>query len=543
MHVLLRIRSLFVLFSWLALQEAGAQAVSESGAGRLFFTSVAAAPTALQEENTLKQFTLTNKSNLFLTVVLKRTLSSYLRDLAPLLSDDSLSKIGNYQFSFWVDNRLVYRTELLPGAPRPAQQQTELFWNKPLIDNQHEGAWWSQSAWNRFLVSGGDSALTEGPHLLKIILKPYIKTAVLLVGDTIAEGRLSLTVKRKPEVRLAAVRLTPVVPAPDLPVSREAFNRDTLKALKAYIEADVFRHITSVIILKKGKILFEEYFNGSGRDSLHDVRSVGKSFASTLTGMAIRDGYLTSAGQTLGSFYSLENYQNYSPAKGAVTLRELLTMTSRFNGDDGDPRSPGNEENMYPENDWVRFTLNLPLDTVAYHRQWHYFTAGVMLLGSVLNQSIPGGLEKYADTYLFKPLKINTYKWVYTPQGVPSTAGGIRMKALDFAKYGQLYASDGKWQDTQIVPEKWVRQSLSRQVPIPGRQGEYYGFLFWNKTFHSRGKAYDTYYCSGNGGNKIYILKDLVVVITATAYGSGYAHKQADQILEAFILPGIFGEK
>lgn len=538
MNVFLRICLVFLLPA--LLHQALAQTIP---AGRVVFTGAAVTPSELNEQDVLKHLTLTPKSNLFMTVFLERTLSSYLHDLAPALSADSLSQIGNYQFSFLVDGKLIYQTELLPGAPRPAQQQADLSWNKPLIDNQHEGAWWSQSAWNRFLFYGGDSTLTDGPHILKIILKPYVKMPRLVVGPVIAEGQLDLLVKRHPDVNIASVSLTRVIPGEGLPVSNEPFDYNRIRKLKAYIEADVFRHITSIVVLKKGKILVEEYFNGSTRDSLHDVRSVGKSFASTLTGMALADGYLSSTGQTLGTFYPLQSYQHYSPAKAAVTLQELLTMRSRFDGDDGDPTSPGNEENMYPQSDWVKFTLDLPLDTVKYHRQWHYFTAGVMLLGSILDKAIPGGLEAYADKKLFKPLKINTYQWMYTPQHVPSTAGGIRMKAIDFAKYGQLYANDGNWNGRQLLPKSWVRQTFSRQTPIPGRTQEYYGFLFWNKTFRSEGKSYETYYCSGNGGNKIYVLKDpgLVVVITATAYGSGYAHKQADQILEEYVLPAVLG--
>ncbi|RVU00918.1 class C beta-lactamase-related serine hydrolase [Mucilaginibacter limnophilus] len=490
----------------------------------------------------LHKMDLTNKSNLFIKVSLAKPLTAYLSELAPHLDKDSLSKVGNYQFNFFVDDKLIYHTELIPGAPRPIQQQKDTVWTKPLIDNQHEGAWWSQSAWNRFIYNGGDSALTDGPHTLRIEFRPYVKTPKLITGNIIAEGTLELLVKRKPEINLANTKLSPVKPYNDLAVSKEKFNIDTIKKLRAYIEANVFRHITSVVALKNGKILFEEYFNGATRDSLHDVRSVGKTFASALTGVALRDGYVKSVMQTLGEFYDLKAYNNYSAAKNKVTLKELLTMSSRFNGDDDDATSPGNEENMYPTDDWAKFTLDLPMDTINYKGQWHYFTSGVMLLGSTLDKVVPDGLDKYADKKLFKPLNITKYQWVYTPQHVPSTAGGIRMNALDFAKFGQLYANKGSWNGTQILPEGWVSESLSHQLPITGRKSEYYGYLFWNKTYRANNKDYEAYYCSGNGGNKIFVFNDLVVVITATAYGTGYAHKQADTMIENFILPAVFGK-
>lgn len=488
-----------------------------------------------EDSSKIQHLTLTNRTNLFLTVTLAKPLFASLKELLPALNADSLFKIGNYQFSFFVDDKLVYHTELLPGAPRLQQQQTDVIWTKPLIDNQREGRWWSQSAWNRFMYNGGDSALTDGTHTLRLVLRPYVKTPELKTGDIIAEGQLQLNVARIPNPDLTGIRLSVIRPYKGLEVSNEIFDAQKIRKLKAYTEADVFKHITSIVALKKGKILFEEYFNGAGRDSTHDVRSVGKTYASALAGMAIQDGHLKSVTQTLSEFYPVKD------AKGRVTLKELLTMSSRFDGNDDDARSPGNEENMYPTDNWVKFTLDLPLDTVTYHGQWHYFTAGVMLLGSTLDKVVPGGLEKYAETRLFKPLQIQHYQWQYTPQHVANTAGGIRMNALDFAKFGQLYANNGVWNNKQVLSKAWVNESLSHQLPITGRTGEYYGYLFWNKIYRVNGKEYEAYYCSGNGGNKILIFKDidLVVVITATAYGSAYAHRQADRIVTEFILPAV----
>jgi CubicO group peptidase (beta-lactamase class C family) len=517
-------------------------ASAQRPSGRIFFNQTEMVFDSLIKKEGMQSLTLTNITNLYLTVSLAKPLTAYLQELAPGINTDSLAKLGNYQFSFLVDGKLIYQTELMPGAPRAAQQQADTIWTKPLIDNEREGRWWSQSAWNRFMFNGGDSALTEGSHLLQLILRPYVKNPSLITGDIIAEGQLKLWVQRKPEVRLSDVSLSTVKPYEDLAVSREGFGKDKIKTLRAYIEAGVFKHVTSVVALKNGKILLEEYFNGASRDSLHNTRSVGKTFASALTGLAIRDGYLQSPLQTLGEFHQVANYKNYSPEKAQVTLKELMTMSSRFNGDDGDPYSPGNEENMYPTDDWVKFTMDLPMDTVKYKGQWHYFTAGVMLLGSTLDKVVPGGLEKYAAASFFKPLHISNYRWEHTPQGVANTAGGIQMNALDFAKFGQLYANKGKWNGRQLLPEKWVSESLSHQLPVTGRPGEYYGYLFWNKTYRVNGKLYEAYYCTGNGGNRIYIFKDhpLVVVLTATAYGAAYAHRQADKMMEEYILPAVF---
>eukprot|EP01098_Paradermamoeba_levis_P016465 TRINITY_DN8900_c0_g1_i2.p1 TRINITY_DN8900_c0_g1~~TRINITY_DN8900_c0_g1_i2.p1 ORF type:complete len:481 (-),score=-29.84 TRINITY_DN8900_c0_g1_i2:5-1447(-) len=444
-------------------------AIHQANIGKIIFTDKELPTASLKESDFLSTYELTNKSNLFITVFMGNSLTNYLHQLAPELSADVLTKTGGYQFNFYVDDRLIYQSNLHPGAPYPQIKNVETLISKPLINNQREGGWWSQSAWNRFMNNGGDSALSDGPHVFKFEIKPYLNKPELMVGNLIAAGQLTLQVKRKPVIDLATIRLTVPKPYTGLPVSSEHFDTSKIKELKGNIDADVFRHITSVVVLKNGKILLEEYFNGATRDSLHDVRSVGKSFASTLTGIAKQEGYLKSENQTLADFYKLESFANYSTAKANTSLKDLLTMSSAFDGDDNDSDSPGNEENMYPTPNWIKFVLDLPVDPAKFKQKWHYFTSGVVLLGDVLNHVVPGKLEQYADQKLFKPLVISTYNWQYTPQHVVSTAGGIRMNALDFAKYGQLYKNGGRWNGKQLIPTVWVSQTFTHHKAIPTR--------------------------------------------------------------------------
>lgn len=509
--------------------------------GKIVFTDTARPVSSLRKSDFLEVYTLTNKSNLYFTAFLGNSITNYLHALAPDLKSDSLVKVGNYQFTVYIDNLLIYQSNLNPGAPYPRIQDTATTINKPFIDNQHEGAWWSQSFWNRFMHHGGDSALSEGQHHLKLEIRPYLQLNELITGPLIASGELNILVTRKVNIDLKKIQLNPVKSYTGLKPSTEKFDISKIKSMIGNIREGVFKHISSVVVLKHGKVLVEEYFNGENRNTLHDPRSVGKSIASTITGIAIQDGYLKSEHQTLKEFYTLQSYANYTTRKENITIKELLTMSSVFDGDDGADLSPGNEENMYPTADWVKFTLDLPLINDTLEGAWHYFTAGVIVIGDILNKQVSGGLESYADEKLFKPLGISNYHWQYTPQHVPNTAGGIQMNALDFAKYGQLYKNNGTWSGKQIIPISWVKKSFSHHQSIPGRTDEYYGYLFWNKHFIVKGKSYEAYYCAGNGGNHIIIFKDLpvVIVITGTAYGQSYAHNQVATIVSEYILPAV----
>lgn len=259
-------------------------------------------------------------------------------------------------------------------------------------------------------------------------------------------------------------------------------------------------------------------------------------------GIAIDDGHIKSENQTLKDFYDLTKYTNYSAKKESVTIKSLLTMSSGFDGDDNDEKSPGNEENMYPTSDWVKFALDLPMDNKKeVGKNWNYFTAGVVVLGDIINNAVPVGLEKYADNKLFKPLGIEKYEWQYTPQKLPSTAGGLRMSSLDFAKFGQLYKNGGSWNGKQIIPRSWVDKTFTKYLTLPFDSNGFYGYLFWNISYNVNGKQYEAFYCTGNGGNKIFIFKNqpLVVVITATAFNKPYGHSQVNRMMEKYILPAI----
>ncbi len=326
-------------------------------------------------------------------------------------------------------------------------------------------------------------------------------------------------------------------------VNKESNNR--LALLRDSINQNIYKDIHAVVVYHHGQVFIEEYYNHTNADDLHDARSVGKSIASAVLGIALDEGYIESLDQRLSDFYSLEDYKNYSIDKGKITIKDLITMSSNFLGDDNNFDSPGNEEYMYDKENWVKWALDLPIDSMRESgKTWRYFTAGVVILGDIIDKSVPNGLEAYAHEKLFKPLGNKKYKWFYTPQDVPSTAGNFRTDAKGFADFGQLYLQEGVWEGKQIISKNWVANSTSLQIQTSFKPNSY-GYLWWIRDYSINSKKYSTAYCSGNGGNKIFTFKELdaVVVITSTAYNTRYGHKQADELLTSFILPEIIAHQ
>ncbi|MBU0913974.1 MAG: beta-lactamase family protein [Gammaproteobacteria bacterium] len=515
--------------------------VQQKLSGKIIFSNTPKAINVYQAAELIQGFELNSSKNLYFNAVLDQPLTAYLQELAPELSAEEANKIGNYQFTFSVDGSLVYTENLNLAAGLSAEKSSHKVLTKPLFSEANEDSW-GRFLWMRFMHFGGEQAMTEGVHILKIEIRPYVKTADIKIGKIIAAGEISVQVVR-PKATEQQIAIQPIQASHDWVISKDSYNKDLIRAMNKKIAEKDFKDISSVVVIKEGALLLEEYFNGSERASLHDPRSVGKSFASTMLGIAIHEGFIQSEKQTLSEFYPLKNYQNYSAQKANVSLKDLMTMTSGFAGDDSDSASAGNEENMYPTSDWVKFTLDLPMQNpTTPAKEWSYFTAGVVVLGDVLQKTVPQGLEAYAGKKLFAPLGITEYQWQYTPQKVANTAGGIRLRALDFAKYGQLYKNGGSWGTQQIIPADWVKASLAKQVArTEQKDGGHYGYLFWNDTIQSGQQSYEVAYASGNGGNKIFIFKDipLVIVITATAYNKAYGHPQVAQMISDYILPAV----
>lgn len=515
----------------------------EIATGKLFFSKIDFQKSKIASKNYTDSFTLHKDKYLSIHFTLDKPLIERLKLLAPNLTDNQLLNKGNFQFSIIVDGKKIHTENLNKGAGTVDFKTKKRKHFIPLMYPEQID-FWGWFMWMKFMkLSGGQDVLVGNKHSLTFEVRPYIKTGVLKVGPVLAKGNINVEVAKIP-VDESLIPIQNIESNSGWELSKSTFNVKKIEDLNRKIAEKRFEDINGIVVIKDNKLLIEEYFNGETRNSLHDARSVGKSFASTVLGIAIKENYIQSENVLLKDFYDLQSFKNYSKKKDSVTLKSLLTMSSGFVGDDSDYNSMGNEEKMYPTNNWVKFSLNLPMEKKKkIGKDFSYFTAGVVVLGNVIHKSVPKGLVSYAEEKLFKPLNITNYKWQYTPQKVGNTAGGIQLRAIDFAKYGQLYKNKGMWNDEQILTKEWVDKSLSKQVSHinAGIESGYYGYLFWNKEYKVEGKSYEVSFCSGRGGNKVFIFKDIpfVVVITSSAYNNPIAHLNADKIIKEYILPAV----
>jgi CubicO group peptidase (beta-lactamase class C family) len=327
----------------------------------------------------------------------------------------------------------------------------------------------------------------------------------------------------------------------------------SLKLMDSLIVNNSYKEISSLVIAHKGKIIFENYYNNNTADTKHNTRSATKTITGTLIGTLIQNGKLKSVQEPASKYSKVKNLNNPDKRKSKITIEDLLTMSSILECNDWEPNSNGNEEKMYLIEDWVKFYWDLPIkgypewiakpEDSKYGRSFSYCTAGVVVLGDVIN-TITGSLEKYADQVLFSKMGIIDYHWQMTPTGNPMAGGGLGLKSRDLLKMGQLYLNDGKWNGEQIIPADFVKKSVEPHAEV-GMFDYEYGYLWWLSTFgkEQREKAY---FMTGTGGNKVVVFPDLelVVVLTSTYFKGGMeSHNQTARLLDEFIVPVIQGLK
>jgi CubicO group peptidase (beta-lactamase class C family) len=323
-----------------------------------------------------------------------------------------------------------------------------------------------------------------------------------------------------------------------------------LHDMETAIRGGDFKKIGSVLIARRGKLVYEGYFDGDA-SALRDTRSATKSITDILIGIAIGDKKLSGVDARVLALLPehARKMQNPDPRKDKITVEDFLTMSSPLECDDWNDASRGNEERMYVIEDWAQYILDLPIrghmhlgeqpETPKYGRYFSYCTGGVFVLSEVLQRATGLRADNYAAEKLFGPLGITDEQWVYSPLSIPQTGGGLRLTSAELLKIAELYRNRGIWQGKRIVDEAWVTVSTQPHAQIDDETE--YGYLWWLKEVKSGGSSHPAFFMSGNGGNKVLVFPglDLSVVITSTNYNTRGMHEQTEKLLTDYILTAI----
>ena len=320
-----------------------------------------------------------------------------------------------------------------------------------------------------------------------------------------------------------------------------------------------YPQVRSVLVIRHGYLVYEGYWHGFTASDGHDSRSVTKSFVSALVGIALRDRHLESLDQTVEELLADHLPANAEPRLRQATVKQLLAMTSGLASDDS---SLGGDDKIWDRmarsRDWIRHTLGRRLESNPGER-FAYSSATSHLLSAIVADSTGQSTLAFARAELFGPLGIATdhaleltinhwpvtraeletfekatVAWPRDPQGYHLGDGFLKLPARDLAKLGYLYLNDGRWDGTQVVPADYVRASTQPQSDPD--TGDHYGYQWWVNDNY----GYDTFRAQGYGGQLIYVIPklDLVVVITSDP---NQERNDAGNLVWTTIVPAVTG--
>jgi CubicO group peptidase (beta-lactamase class C family) len=329
-------------------------------------------------------------------------------------------------------------------------------------------------------------------------------------------------------------------------------------------------NLHGVLVVRNRQIALERYFEGEdsnwgqslgvvtfGPDTLHNLYSATKSIVALVYGIALAEGKVPPPSAPLyQQFPEYRDLLAVDERRQQRTIGHVLSMSlgMQWNEIGLAYNSPGNDEiGMEMAPDRYRFVLERPV-IGAPGKRWHYSGGATALLGRLIAKGTGRSLPDYARAVLFDPLGIGPTEWVTsketwvgrqsgTADGEPLAASGLRMTPRDLARIGQLVIDDGKVDGHQVVAAEWLAECFVPRVSASELQRYGYQWYLGDMEFRAADKVHLEHWVGavGNGGQRLYVMPDLdlIIVITAGNYSAPDQWMPPIRVVREAVLPSL----
>ena len=355
-----------------------------------------------------------------------------------------------------------------------------------------------------------------------------------------------------PELEEAFIDLAPAPRGDGIAVGElgvDGGNEDMIVQLAKEIAEGQHDNHDSLLIVHKGKLLFESYYRWGRVNLTHPQASATKTYTGLALGRAIQLGYLTMADldKPVVSFLNDLDPSKFVEGAELITLHQALTMRTGFTLSDEQREALEEDPSQIEGQRFVQALLeqSAPI-TRDSQSAFKYGNYGPPLVMQVIDAVVPGTAEDFIKDEVFGKMGITTYRWLQGPDGLPAAGWKSSFTSRSMAKVGILAMNKGKWNGEQLVPEAYIRKATSRIVKngdddIFGggkdvsNQG--YGYYWWSGDLKSGDKTYFSASAQGGGGQFIVLIEelDLIVVVTSHVRHPSTLQLTAERILPAFI--------
>jgi len=299
----------------------------------------------------------------------------------------------------------------------------------------------------------------------------------------------------------------PVVRELPPPRRAPALAPDTARLSVAYERARDLPRLRSLLVQWKGEIVREQYYGGATRATRANIKSASKSIISALVGIAIAQGHIRGVDQTIAELLPMET-RGLDSAKRAITVGDLLSMRAGLQSTSFD-----NYGAWVTSRNWVSYALRQPMVADAGGGgPMIYSTGNTHLLSAILTRATKMSTYRFAQRELARPLGVALRPWQSDPQGIYFGGNDMYLTPRAMLKIGTLYLDRGVVNGRQIVPAAWIDSSFAPRTTSPFN-GNRYGYGWWTRS----AQGYDVRYAWGYGGQFIFIVPELQLVVVATS--------------------------
>lgn len=258
----------------------------------------------------------------------------------------------------------------------------------------------------------------------------------------------------------------------------KSYNKYTLDSLdRAYLED---HETIAYLVIQDGKVLYEEYWDNYGTESLSNIFSATKSIVSLLVGIAIDQGKINSINDPIGKY--LKEFSG--DERGDISIKNLLTMSSGLDWDEAYNSPTSITTRAYYGKNLREVATNQHLiEKPGVH--FRYQSGNTQLLAFIVEEATGKTISKYAEQMLWKPMQAKqTALWsIDKKDGDEKAFCCFNSNARDLARFGQLVLNKGRWNGKQLVSEKYILEATKAASEILNEEKtkvlNFYGYQYW----------------------------------------------------------------
>ena len=257
-----------------------------------------------------------------------------------------------------------------------------------------------------------------------------------------------------------------------------------------------------VVVIKNGIIIGEKYAEGYSLNSHGTSWSMAKSYYAALVGISIQRGEIGSLDDPASKY--LEYYKD---ERSKITIRDLLNMSSGLD-------FPSHEhEKMFFQKSHLDYAKNVGVEKEA-GLKFEYNNVNSMIIGDILYVVTGIKADKLLVERILDPIGASNYKLWKDEMGAVLTYCCVDMTPRDYSKIGLLFARNGNWEGSQIIPEGFINETFQTVWETPSRFSDYkryYSLHWWVSKYDDESKIFNT---SGKFGQYTFVDRDNDVVVT-----------------------------